>query len=78
MNLKCWGWSTRYKSKIFAAQATGCCPVHYSYKKNGSENITPVKPNTNRQVYKLLEILQMDITGLKLQILVAVYGEDIS
>ena len=39
------GLVDRVKSKVFAAQATGCCPVTTAIK-NGSENIIPVKPNT--------------------------------
>ena len=39
------GLVDKVQSKIFAAQATGCSPVTTAIK-NGSENITPVKPNT--------------------------------
>ena len=35
----------KVKSKIFAAQATGCSPVTTAIK-NGTDVITPVKPNT--------------------------------
>ncbi len=39
------GLIDKVTSKIFAAQATGCSPVTTAIK-NGSEMITPVKPNT--------------------------------
>ena len=34
-----------FKTKIFAAQATGCSPVTTAIKK-GTDVITPVKPTT--------------------------------
>ena len=39
------GLVDKVKSKIFAAQATGCSPVTTAIKK-GADNIVPVKPNT--------------------------------
>jgi threonine synthase len=70
------GLVDKVQSKIFAAQATGCCPVTTAIK-NGSENITPVKPNT---IAKSIAIGNPadGYYGIKTANTSGGYGEDIS
>ena len=70
------GLVDKVQSKIFAAQATGCSPVTTAIK-NGSENITPVKPNT---IAKSIAIGNPadGYYGIKTANTSGGYGEDIS
>ena len=70
------GLIDKVKSKVFAAQATGCCPVTTAIK-NGSENIIPVKPNT---IAKSIAIGNPadGYYGIKTANTSGGYGEDVS
>ena len=70
------GLVDKVKSKVFAAQATGCCPVTTAIK-NGSENIIPVKPNT---IAKSIAIGNPadGYYGIKTANTSGGYGEDVS
>ena len=70
------GLIDKVQSKIFAAQATGCCPVTTAIK-NGSENIVPVKPNT---IAKSIAIGNPadGYYGIKTANTSGGYGEDVS
>jgi len=70
------GLVDKVQSKIFAAQATGCCPVTTAIK-NGSENIVPVKPNT---IAKSIAIGNPadGYYGIKTANISGGYGEDVS
>ena len=70
------GLVDKVQSKIFAAQATGCCPVTTAIK-NGSENIIPVKPNT---IAKSIAIGNPadGYYGIKTANISGGYGEDVS
>jgi len=70
------GLVDKVQSKIFAAQATGCCPVTTAIK-NGSENILPVKPNT---IAKSIAIGNPadGYYGIKTANASGGYGEDVS
>ncbi len=70
------GLVDKVQSKIFAAQATGCCPVTTAIK-NGTENIIPVKPNT---IAKSIAIGNPadGYYGIKTANTSGGYGEDVS